>query len=882
MQILSTKLSVPPLRSGLVARARLIQKLNQEMGCGFVLVTAPAGYGKSTLLSFWLNQAEFVAVWLALDERDNDYSRFLAYLYAAFRSIDGALALPLMPEPETELDESLTLLINRLAQLQHVFCLVLDDYHLIKNQTIHQAVTFLVEHAPSSLCLVISTRADPPLPLAKLRARKKMLELRQSDLCFTTQEAAAFLNHTMGLMISSADVERITLRTEGWIAGLQMAALSMQSSEDISGFIQAFTGSHYSIFDFLMEEILERQTPEIRRFLLYTSILDQFTATLCDQVVQDSQEAGRSHPSSEALEKLEHANLFIIPLDHERRWYRYHHLFSDLLRLMLDKTYPGLSKELHRRACQWYEAQGMPAEALQHALASGDMQLVAQILSANVMVLVETNEIRPVLEKIDLVPVSDMIALPWLGIARAWALGVGQVQKSQRVLDEVEKSIEFAPETAENRRLKGHVAAARAFVTSALGENQAAAAYAKEAEELLPPDEIAVRAMNLSILGELLSAMGEDSAALTALEQGLSLARQADKTHMVMILASSLATAHLIAGRLTDLYRVCQEALAAADEYQKRFQHSLSPTCEIYALLARVLTEWGEAEKAIQCAQKGLVLSEGWGRISSEVFCLLYLGRALIYDNEVARAVQAMERASKIAQTVSASYLKSTACYNLESLLDCETPDEAEIDRQIRCIGGADEEFPHLLRTRLLLRNHQPDQALSVLEQRRLELNGRPSYDTVRIYALCALAYQAKGDTGQALIKLRQALEFGEPENRIATFVREGTAMEKLLILAGAKSSATPFVQKLLAAFETRRKYRPAPLPAAEQLVETLSERELEVLVLLAQGCPDKKIAASLVIATQTVHKHLKNIYRKLDVHSRTEAIVRARQLGLL
>ncbi len=335
MQILSTKLVIPPLRSRLVVRPRLLQKLSQGLECGIILVSAPAGYGKSTLLSAWLKHLDFPAAWLSLDDGDNDPGRFLAYLLAALRIIDPGIE----GSTENAADFSqpggnealLTSLINQLAQRTRPCCLVLDDYHLIQNQAVHHLVGFLLEQRPASLKLVIATRADPPLPLARLRARSCLTELRLVDMRFTLPEAADFLAHTMGLSLSEEDVARLTRRTEGWIAGLQIAALSMQDTADIPAFISSLTGSHHYIFDYLLEEILGHQPPEVQRFLLYTSILEQMAAPLCDALIQ-ADDAGAHRPSQTMLEELEHANLFILPLEQEHHWYRYHPLFAELLR----------------------------------------------------------------------------------------------------------------------------------------------------------------------------------------------------------------------------------------------------------------------------------------------------------------------------------------------------------------------------------------------------------------------------------------------------------------------------------------------------------------------------------------------------------------------
>ena len=367
MQLLSTKLSIPPLRSRLIARPRLIEKLNQGFECGFVLVSAPAGYGKTTLLTAWLDQVDFTATWLSLDEGDNDPARFLAYLAAALRTINPSIGknmeIPPQVSPLPAIETLLTPLVNDIAQHGEPFCLVLDDFHVIQNQTVHQVIAFLLEHRPRPMHLAIATQAYPPLALARLRARSEMLELRQADLRFTDQEASDFLSHTMGLKISPGDVARISRRIEGWIAGLQMAALSIQHTNDLSGFISTFMGRDQYILEYLLEEILGKQSPEIRQFLLFTSILDPLTAPLCDALLVEEATSLSTRSASIILRELEYANLFIVPLDHEHCYYRYHALFAELLRRYLQQNYAGQLIILHARASHWFEAQEFIPEA---------------------------------------------------------------------------------------------------------------------------------------------------------------------------------------------------------------------------------------------------------------------------------------------------------------------------------------------------------------------------------------------------------------------------------------------------------------------------------------------------------------------------------------
>lgn len=880
MQVLATKLFTPPLRPQLVTRPRLIEKLTLGYEYGFVLVSAPAGYGKSTLLSAWLSQSNAPAAWYSLDEGDNDPAQFLAYLAAALDRIEPDLGKPLrealQTNPLPDFETLLIPLVNRLAQVTHPFWLVLDDVHLIRNEDIYHMLQFLLNQRPPSLCLAIATRADPPLHLSKLRARSQVLELRQADLCFTTQEAAEFVNHTMGVNIAQEDVERIAARTEGWIAGLQMAALSLQTTDDVSGFIAAFAGSHYAIFDFLLEEILDRQTPQIRQFLLYTSILDQLTAPLCAAVMKDPSEPVPTFSSAEIIKELERANLFIIPLDHEHRWYRYHHLFSDLLRLLLEEKNPLLPAELHRRACHWYESQGILSQAIQHAIASKEMQLVEQVISANVLVLIENDELGPTWKKISAIPEDKINSEPWLAIARAWVMGPG----SKQILDAAETNLALISDKQERQRLKGHLAAARTCYFSTQGDIPNTVAQAKLAIELLPPNELAVRALVLTWWGDSLNAYRYDPSCLPILQQAMELAYQSKKAHVILSAGGALASAYLNGGKFYALQNVCQEMLAVAEAYQHRNQRPLTAAFEIYALMARLLLEWDQIEKAIDYGRQGRALAERWG-IEDHPGGLTYLGRALAYGNNWEEARRCFELEAAAYQRISPWHLQMSCVIALEALLDSQPADNIEVAQYIRRVEESGAQCPLPLKARLLLRNDRPDEVLSLLEPALATLD-ESTLTGVRMYALLALAYRAKRDDEQALEMLQKALALAEPENIIATFVREGSAMEKLLRFANRKGLSTAFVQRLLSAFDARHEPPALAVPTNDALVEPLTEREIDVLKRLEEGCTDKQIAASLVIASETVHKHLKNIYGKLDVHSRTEALARARKLGLL
>jgi LuxR family transcriptional regulator, maltose regulon positive regulatory protein len=880
--LLPTKFYLPPAPAGFVARPHLLQELDNALTHRLTLVSAPAGAGKTTLVSAWVNSAHKKGVvigWLALDESDNDPGLFLNYMIGSLEEggllIDFAVVPPGLAD-QAQIENALSEFIRGMMPLKREIVLILDDYHIIHNKEIHAALGYLIEHASPNLHIVLLSRSDPPFQLARLRVAGQLMEVRMEQLRFSEQEAAIFLQFAAGIRLSEADVSVLTERTEGWIAGLQMAGISLRGRDDAQAFVAAFAGSHRYIFDYLFEQVLNRQPLEVKEFLLQTSVLEKLSATLCDAVT------GKVGEAQSLLDSLERANLFLIPLDEERGWYRYHHLFSDLLKLVLERTHPGLSPELHRRASRWYEVQEMLPEALHHSLAAGDMELAAHIVSANVLLLVENDEAGPILQILDSVPQKEMIALPWLGIARAWIMGAGQVQKSMLILDAIERSLLNTPDGFENQRLKGHIAAARAFVFGAQRDIASTIAQAKLANELLPADEIAVRVMNLRIWGDMIIGTRDGPDAMPILEQALGLALQAKKPHVAMMTYSSLATAHLFAGRLHELHSVCLAALKIADDYQRQAQRPLSATADVYALLARVLSEWGENEKAIDFAQKGLILSERWGRLNTEAICLTYLGRVLVFGNDWEQASSIFKRADSIAQKISPAFWQDHALFALDSLLDCASPNPDDITAQIQKLEEGGAKYSNLLKARLMLRNNQPSRALIVLEQALSELDGQPSFDRVRIYGLRALAFQALGDEKQAIATLRLALELAEPDNRVATFVREGAAMERLLKIVRAQAISPEFVSRLLSAFESRRRHKPGPALVTDALIEPLSEREREILRHLNGPLSTPEIAGELIVSPNTVRTHIKNIYGKLGVHGRSGAVKRARELALL
>ncbi len=871
--LLPTKFYPPPAPGGFVARPQLLEKLDEALSRRLTLVSAPAGAGKTVLVSAWAQskrqRGEAAFGWLSLDEADNAPGRFWEYLAACLEEggagVDTARFLP--ENGETGYGESLPAgLVRGLLNLKGQLILILDDYHLIQNKEIHAALGRLLEHAPPRLHLVLLTRSDPPLELARLRVLGQLAEIRMEQLRFSAEESAQFLKKAAGVLLSEAEAAILNTRAEGWIAGLQMAAISLRGRNDARAFVAAFAGSHRFVFDYLLEQVLSRQTPEIRAFLLKTSVLERFSAPLCAAVAE-------TQAARQFLDALERDNLFLVPLDDERGWYRYHHLFADLLKLMLAQEHPGLAQELHKRASDWYEDQGLVCESLGHALSAGDLERTARLVSANALALVEQTELAPILLQMEAAPREQRESQPWLGVAHAWALAyAGQMERAGAVLARFEQN----PDRFTDLRLRGHLTAARAYVEWVNGNQAGSIAAAEQAEHCLPREEMAVRALNLTTLGNaLIQKANFLPRAVDVLEQAVTLARQAGKSHVLMPAATALAYTYASLGRFRQAHQVCLDTIEAAEAHQRRHGQPLLAVASAYAVLSIVLSEWGEVEKSTQAARKGLALSELWGQADTTMMCLLQLANSLSLGGEAEAARQVIGRARALGQKVSPWFALNVAQIEVRLWLDVgDARQAALVAEEILADSTVSME------ARLRIHQNRLEEALARLE---ISLPGElktPTLETVRLLSLRALALFLKNDERGALASLKPALELAQAENRVLPFIRDGEAMEKLLRLALAKGICPEFTRKLLSVCETLRKPRPAP--AAEALIEPLSERELEILTLLDGPLSTPEIAGKLFVSSNTVRTHIKNIYGKLGVHGRSGAVQRAQELGLL
>lgn len=891
--LLRTKFYIPAVQPERVTRSRLFERLNAGLARKLILVSAPAGFGKTMLVSDWLRQTHLPTAWLSLDPDDNDPTLFLSYFIAALQTLPGlgesdvgesALAMLRASQPQPPPVEALlTTLINELVTVPATFALVLDDYHLIQAQPIHHALIFLLDHLPPTMHLVLITRADPPLPLARLRGRGQLTELRQTDVRFTAEEAAEFLNQVMGLDLSKEDITTLESRTEGWIVGLHLAALSLQDRADTHEFITAFTGEHHYVLEYLIEEVVRRQPEPVQRFLMQTSILDRLCGPLCNAVTGESDgEAMLAH--------LRQRNLFIIPLDDEHHWHRYHQLFADLLGNLLRKEYPPEHiRELHRRACEWYAQNGLATEAVNHALAAPDFEQVAQLIERHSLAMVSRGELTTLLRWIDALPQDLARSRPWLCVHQAWPLTLaGRADTAEPLLRQIEQQVSPEDLSPENREILGHVATMRAMTAMMRGDIPQAIELALRADTLLPSDNVIPRNTIFFTLSTVYYAEGQLEKARQAIAEELRLGRIVGNVWMVVRCLCDLADLRVVQGQLRGAIELVQEALQWAEARGLRQLGTVG-----YALvkLGEICYERNDVIAARDRVVEGVNLMQGWQQPYEMVSGYTALALILQAQNDAAGALEALEKAEAI-RVEHPNYAR------LDSMLDgcriklrlAQDGPEAATRQAVEIrLGEASalifREQEQMLLARIFLEQQKCDETLRLLEQpaQGAEAGGRFGR-LIEILALQAMARQLQGDTAQALNALEKALTLGEPEGYARVFVELGAPMATLLQQAAARGIAPDYASRLLTAFGTEATgIIPTSLhPEATALIEPLTERELEVLHLIGAGYTNQDIADALVITLNTVKKHTSGIYGKLGVHSRTQAVARAQELGLL
>ena len=910
--ILATKLYVPRVRPNEVLRPRLIERLNRGLssGCKLTLISASAGFGKTTLVSEWIAGCKRPVAWLSLDEGDNDPIRFLTYLVAALQTIsanlgEGVLGMLQSPQPPPT-ESILTTLLNEIATIPDIFILVLDDYHVIDSKPVDQALTFLVEHQPPQMHLVIASREDPNLPLARLRVRGQLTELRLTDLRFTPAEAADFLKRRMGLNLRDADIAALEARTEGWIAGLQLAALSMQGRSDTAGFIQAFTGSHRFVLDYLAGEVLERQPERVRNFLLQTAILDRLSGSLCDAVT--AQDGGKG-----MLETLERGNLFVVPLDDQRQWYRYHHLFADVLQVHLIEVQPDRVSTLHRRASAWYEQNGYSPDAILHALAAEDFERAAGLIELAWSAMDLSYQSSTWLGWVKALPDVLIRARPVLSVGYAWALlDGGELEASEARLHDAERWLAtptdkmVVMDKEQFRSLPASIATARAYRSLALGNVPGTIKYAQQALELTPENDQVRYIQATALLGLAQYTSGALEAAERSLADFHSKLQKTGEIPTLIGITFLLADIRVALGRLHEAESSLQQSLRLATGQGEPMPLG---TADLYRGLGELYVEWGDLEAAAQHLLTSQKLGEQTATTDWPHRLRVSQARLREAQGDLDGALALLDEAERVTIRSPLPDVRPVAALKarvwlkqgrLAEALGWACEQGLLADDDIHYTG----EFEYITLARVLIAAAKSDrEAGSLDESTRLlgrllqaaETGGRLG-SAIQILLLQVLAFQAQGNLPHALSVLERALALAEPEGYMSIFLDEGEAM-RVLIEKQSRDRNHPlssYADKLLAAFTQpvavpksaimrQKSYmlEPEVRPAKNMLVEPLSDRELEVLKLLRSELSGPEIAQQLIVSLNTLRTHTKNIFNKLGVNNRRAAIRRAEELDL-
>ena len=916
LPLLQTKLYVRSARAQHVSRPALLEQLDEGLDHGhrLTLISAPAGFGKTTLLSEWVaalgdrRASPPRVAWLSLDDSDNDPARFSAYLVAALQTGDGGAGetLPgVLHAPQSvSMEQFLAELINRISAVSASFVLVLDDYHLISAQPVHDAITRLLDHLPANLHLVIATRADPPLPIARLRARGQLTEIRMPELRFTSDEAAEFLNRVMGLELAAGEVAALEGRTEGWIAGLQMAAVALRATRSARGdavrFVRDFTGSNRFILEYLIEEVLQRQPEHVQAFLLRTSILERLCGPLCAAVAADTdgrgiEDSGQANgPALDrepwaVLEYLERANLFVVPLDDRREWYRYHRLFADLLRSRLERIHPHLVPVLHRRASTWYEQRGFVTEAIDHALSAGDLERAAGLIEQNAEATLMRGQAATFLRWVDRLPDGLVRERPSLCVLHAWMLLM-----AGQPLATVESRLRDADSGGE--LVTGRVTGLRALMAAFRGEVFHAAELSRRALDELPDHEQFTRTYVAWILRvcQLVSGVGVVDG--QTFDDVFRMSQRAGNVMLSVMVICQRAELLMRQGQLHEAAASYRKALALATDARGR---RLPIAGQALVGLGELLREWGDLDAAASHLLEGIALTEQWSDVGPfEAY--IALARVRRAQGDVEGAWRALQTAQELAVSFDVTELDDLTVAMFQALFKVR---QGELDPAQRWAEDRGlhqyihaplqekagdsydlrlRKYELLVLARLLMAQGRPSEARALLQPLVpvAERRRRPGM-LIEIHALQALASQALGDLDQAMAALERALALAEAEGYVRVFADEGAPMAALLREAAKRGITVAHVRSVQSALGAGEEAAPSAAEAAA-LPEPLSARELEVLRLLGTHLSSTEMAEKLFISANTVRFHIKNIYGKLGVHRRLDAVQRARELGLL
>ncbi len=892
--LLQSKFLIPPVRTDWIRRPRLVARIDAGLreGAQFTLVSAPAGFGKTTLMSAWVWQSERPVAWLSLDESDNDLVRFLSYFIAALQRLDDRIGADVQSALDASaaphLETMLTMLVNDINASEESFTLALDDYHLITSECVHDALEFLVENLPPPMHLAVVGRVDPPLSLPHLRVGGRMTEIRSEDLRFTPEEAGAFLNDCMGLGLSPEHVRALTRRTEGWIASLHLAALSLKDRKGRDAFISDFSGSHHYVMDYLVDEVLSRLSEETRNFLCQTSILQRLCAPLCDATLRISN-------SRQVLERIEGANLFLIPLDDERRWFRYHHLFADFLRQCLRDDQPGAVPELHRRAARWYEENAFTPEAIHHALQAEDFDHAIRMVEQVGFAHLTRSEFARVSAWIEAIPREIVRRRPWLCIFEAWMLRrAGRLDAVERLVRRAERALELpsgAPDPDDRRLIQAHLSSLRAYLALSAGRAGRAIEFAHLAIADFPPDDL-IRPVTDSVLGLAYRQRGDLDAAIQAFDRCQRLSLANGNVFLSHIAAWHKGYTQTLGGRLSASLATYQEASQRA-LHQNHGRALFTGQPHVY--IGDILRERNDLDAAIRHLEEGVRLCEPTRLLDALTDGNVALARTRLAQGDLDAALGSFAKARQLLQVPNPEPLNVIHVQDLQIRIWQAEKNSPALARWVGSCGLHEEddldftrELEHINLARALVTLGRADhseerlaRALSLLRRLRiLAEEARWNGKLLDILALQAIALHEMGEHSEAIEALQAALALAEPEGYARVFLDEGQPMAALLRRTLQDRPRHKYARILLPLFEME--LGRGSCAYAPPLVEALSERELEVLGMLATELSGPEIAHQMMIALSTVRYHTQNIYAKLAVHNRRAAIRRAQELELI
>ncbi len=867
--LLATKFFAPPRPAHDISRPSLSKRIDEGLSRKLTLVCAAAGFGKSTLVSQWAQDCPYPSAWLSLDVEDRDPNRFLEYLVASLevisQTVGSGLATMLRSSPPASAETVLTLLVNQLSKIPGKLVLVLDDYHLAASAGVNEVLSFLLDHMPAQLHVVIVSREEPEILLGRLRVSGQLVEIRQQDLRFGVEEADSFFNQGGDFRLSKAQVSALEARTEGWISGLKLAAQSLRMHKDPDTFIASFTGSHQFVQDYLVEEVLRQQSPDVQSFLLRTSVLDRLCGPLCDAVLQN-------HDGEDTLHQLDQANLFIVPLDSERRWYRYHHLFSDLLRQRLGQKE---SAPLHHRASQWYEEQGMEVEAFHQATLSNDLHNAMRLIEGNGMPLYFRGLTAPVVQWLSSLTPRVLNSYPFLWVAFSWSLLFsGQPGQIEEKLSGAEAALSRIPQDASSTDTAGQIAVLYAWLAVYRNDAEAIYAHASRALELLNPEIRPARTAAHCALGVAQMFRGERDKASAAFHEVISAGLSSGNVMFAAVASTALAGI-----QVTDY-----QLHSAAATYREVIKMIGDPThvlgFEAHLGLAKILYEWNALEEAesltVLCSEL-VVLAKSRTEIGAD----LLRARLLSARQEDFEAETLVARAAGMTNPGQLTdRMREVAELRVLQLLR-----QGEVDRAAALAIA--HQLPAALARTLLAQGKGVD-ALRAIEAHRhmLEAEFR-THDALKARVVQVIIHSAIGQTGKALQLLRECVAQAQPQGSIRLFVDEGTPMQTLLSQLQHETGMAPYVSLLLNVFggqfvHEERVTTPTVVTSSHLPLGTFSDRELEILRLIQEGHSNQNIGERLFLSLSTVKWHNQNIFSKLDVQRRTEAVARAVQLKLL